>query len=393
VSNSKSIPLEKLQMYCLGKGMDFVSYTLPGENQPISHIGKLSKFNSLGELPGAKGFVMAPFLLDEDPILHISQEITLQGWDAEIDSATGDLRLAMELLGIETSEGIDSPVDLNAAIDEVDIDHEGNDSLSRVQYIHQVENLISLIRSGRAEKVVLSRTKKINGVQPDLLPTLFRRLCHKYPQAFVYLFHSPLAGTWMGATPETLVRVERERFTTMALAGTKAYCDDVQVAWTEKEIREQAHVLHYIQNKLAAAGFPFHESNLQTIRAGQVVHLRSMFSGLLRNGPSDWRAIAQVLFPTPAVCGTEEAQALDVIRELETHPREYYCGFLGPYCDDANTDIFVNLRCMKVADGNAILYAGGGILAESDPQREWEETELKFRTLSDVIFETIQDPN
>ena len=91
------------------------------------------------------------------------------------------------------------------------------------------------------------------------------------------------------------------------------------------------------------------------------------------------------LQPTPAVCGLPKDRALDLIMKTEQHNREYYAGFCGPINYLHKTDLFVNLRCMKILKGQFALFVGGGLTAKSEPEKEWAETELKSETLKRII--------
>ncbi len=91
------------------------------------------------------------------------------------------------------------------------------------------------------------------------------------------------------------------------------------------------------------------------------------------------------LHPTPAVCGLPKERALELIYKTEMHNREYYAGYCGPINYQGKTDLFVNLRCMKILPDKLALYIGGGLTAKSDPEKEWEETVLKANTLLSVI--------
>jgi isochorismate synthase len=99
-----------------------------------------------------------------------------------------------------------------------------------------------------------------------------------------------------------------------------------------------------------------------------------------------------LLHPTPAVCGLPKNEALSFILEHEIHNREFYSGFLGPVNMTSgrgrnSSSLYVNLRCMKLRENTAILYAGCGITVESEPEKEWQETELKANTLLSVIYD------
>ncbi|MEA3463441.1 MAG: chorismate-binding protein, partial [Bacteroidota bacterium] len=89
--------------------------------------------------------------------------------------------------------------------------------------------------------------------------------------------------------------------------------------------------------------------------------------------------------PTPAVAGQPKEDAICFIKQLEPHDRDYYTGFLGPLQHRGATDLFVNLRCMKITPSFISLYVGGGITLESDPAEEWNETRLKAQSLLKIM--------
>jgi isochorismate synthase len=93
----------------------------------------------------------------------------------------------------------------------------------------------------------------------------------------------------------------------------------------------------------------------------------------------------QLLHPTSAVCGMPKEESLAFILMNEGYNREFYSGFLGQVNFRDETHIFVNLRCMQIFDTSAYLYAGGGITAHSQPQKEWQETIYKMQTLLNVL--------
>jgi isochorismate synthase len=93
----------------------------------------------------------------------------------------------------------------------------------------------------------------------------------------------------------------------------------------------------------------------------------------------------QLLHPTAAVCGMPLEPSLEFLKENEGYDREFYSGYLGPVNINNHTHLFVNLRCMKLLDNQGLLYAGAGVTFDSLPEKEWEETEIKFKTLLNVI--------
>jgi isochorismate synthase len=204
---------------------------------------------------------------------------------------------------------------------------------------------------------------------------------------------SPIIGTWIGATPEVLVSVEDNRiFRTVALAGTKAFTEGTnlkQVAWTQKEIEEQALVSRYIISCFKKIRLrEFEEHGPKTIVAGNLMHLKTDFTVDMKatNFPQLGSVMLKLLHPTSAVCGMPLETALDFLKEHEGYNREFYSGYFGPVNVQNNITLFVNLRCMQLFGNQALIYAGAGVTIDSVPSTEWEETEMKMNTLLNVIL-------
>lgn len=250
------------------------------------------------------------------------------------------------------------------------------------------------VRQGAFEKLVPSRCKEIKLGESFDAVSLFLALTERYPAAMVSMFSSPLTGTWIGATPEMLVHVDaNQRFHTAAVAGTQPYSpgtDLATITWTQKEIEEQALVERYIISCFKKIRLrEFDEHGPKTVIAGNVVHLKTAFEVdmVATRYPQLGSVMLKLLHPTSAVCGMPMETSLQFLKQHEGYLRQYYCGFLGPVRMGDESQLFVNLRCMQVGHGTALLYAGGGVLSDSDPVQEWQETELKMNTLLGVIRE------
>ncbi len=269
--------------------------------------------------------------------------------------------------------------------------HQGPDdpgSEPLITYRELVESCIAQIRSGYAQKLVPTRCKRVP-LAPDADPVaLFERLDSAYPDAFVSLVSTPQTGTWIGATPELLVEVDKDNiFRTVALAGTKPYHDGMninEVAWTQKEIEEQALVERYIIGCFKKIRVrEYDEFGPRTVRAGNLLHLRSDFSVDQKEVryPDLATVMLRLMHPTSAVCGTPGDLAMEFLRTKEGYDRRFYSGYLGPVNIDQETGLYVNLRCMKWLGTEALLFAGAGVTAASDPEQEWQETRFKMDTL------------
>lgn len=160
------------------------------------------------------------------------------------------------------------------------------------------------------------------------------------------------------------------------------------VAWTQKEIEEQALVERYIISCFKKIRLrEYDEHGPKTVVAGNLLHLRSDFTVDMKatNFPQLGSVMLQLLHPTSAVCGMPLEPALGFLKKNEDHDREFYAGFLGPVNFNNRVSLFVNLRCMQLRDDKALLYAGAGVTIDSVPEHEWEETEMKLNTLLNII--------
>ena len=246
------------------------------------------------------------------------------------------------------------------------------------------ENLVSdgiaVIQKGDFDKVVLSR--KIVLKEQIAIVDSFENLISTYPTAFRYLFFHPKIGLWMGATPEQLVKINQNQFETVALAGTQLYSENV--IWATKEIEEQQFVTDYIVGKVKDKVTELMVTDAKTVKAGNLVHLKSFISGELT---ADFQAndLINALHPTPAVCGLPKEKAIDFILKNEGYNRKYYAGFLGEYNKDNQTDLFVNLRCLEVENDVVTIYVGCGITKDSNPEKEFIETENKSMTMRNIL--------
>lgn len=247
-------------------------------------------------------------------------------------------------------------------------------------YIKKIEEITQLIQNGEYKKVVFSKIKNIRKPRNFELKHTFESLCTKYPSAFVYCISSPEIGTWMGASPELLIQKNGRKFSTVSLAGTRVETVD----WTTKEREEQQVVTDYISSKIAPFSHNILISEPYDLNTGSVIHLKSDIEGELSENSSIWE-ITKLLHPTPAVCGIPTKKAKKYIGENEGQNRKLYTGFIGPMNVNNHSSIFVNLRCMQVGSESLSLYLGGGIMGDSNPEKEWIETENKAKTLLSII--------
>jgi isochorismate synthase len=230
---------------------------------------------------------------------------------------------------------------------------------------------------------VVSRKESVALEHFDLVST-FTKLVAQYRSAFVYCFYHPKIGTWLGASPEQLLKATANSFETMALAGTQKDTGAATVIWPQKEKEEQQFVTDYIVSKLKDSGAEIQVSQAYSVKAGSLWHIKTDISGEF-GSELDLQKAIQLLHPTPAVCGVPKAVSKAFIVANENYNRSFYTGFLGELNRDFVSDLFVNLRCMQIENNQAYLYMGCGITKDSDPEKEWKESVNKSMTMKRIL--------
>lgn len=304
------------------------------------------------EQPEGRGFVIAPFL-PHSPMIFIPA-------DRECESYTFSDALRLNGRG------------LCAPFPEA--------STTPDQLADEVETIKALERDGRLTKAVAARCLLQNA--PVDINVLFDSLCRNYPDAFVYLFSTPESGTWIGATPEVLLENNGKELHTMALAGT--HRDNDSDSWDAKNRREHDVVTKYIMDCFTDFGLtPFADKPV-TKMAGPVEHLMTRIS-VPASDTLDVLQLIDILAPTPALCGMPRELAAETIAQQEHFERSFFGGYCGPWNGYDSFSLFVTLRCAHIAPDRAVLYAGAGIMPESDPASEWAEIDRKLSTLTSLF--------
>lgn len=253
---------------------------------------------------------------------------------------------------------------------------------------------ISAIKNNNFQKVVLSRKESIELSDFDLIQT-FERMVQLYSATFIYCFCHPKIGTWLGATPEQLLKADVDSFKTVALAGTQKSTGYEEVVWKDKEKQEQKFVTDYIVSELKKVARSILVSEPYSVKAGSIWHIKTDISGQL-NASQNLKEVIGLLHPTPAVCGLPKLESQNFILNNENYDRTFYTGFLGEMntaisTDTISSDLFVNLRSMEIevdkiqSKTTANLFIGCGITKDSIPEKEWEESVNKAMTMKRVL--------
>ena len=341
-----------------GNKLPFVVYRKPNSETVTAFFMQDAVLNYVVNFE-EKGFVFAPFdsdekalLFPEESALMLTEELPLQSKVEACTFATAN-------------------------------------TSSKEKHMQMVEKALEKIRASNLQKVVLSREELLEISNFDLVQ-IYNRLLATYSNAFVYVWFHPKVGLWLGASPETLLNLEGSVFKTMSLAGTQLYIKNQTAVWKSKELEEQQLVTNFIENQLQEIAVSLEIDGTETVKAGSLLHLRTKVSGVLK-GTSTLKELIRSLHPTPAVCGLPREVARKFLLKNEGYDRSFYTGFLGelnlqnPKLNKKSSLLFVNLRCMKVQNNKAAIFVGGGITKDSSPEKEWEETASKAKTMKLVL--------
>ena len=390
--------IQNLWEIALSEGFPIALWRLPKTNERqliIGLSGVASRMKvDLEEMPA--GFVMSPF---EGEPLFIKSDLHYRfGTDnQQVNDSTVEQDIFEKQYLVYADEKT-QPEKRNQTHPDFNTEEKNFGRYNEMLFAEMVSNAINQIENGEVQKVVLSRTKNITLPNTFEVVEAFKKLCIAYPNAFVSLVYLPeYECFWLGATPETLVSIDKEGiFRTMSLAGTQSAIDKNgenlaagEIRWSHKEIEEQAFVSRYIIECFKKIRLrEYHESGPKTVQAGNLMHLRTdyLVDTHALNFPQLGTVMIELLHPTSAVCGMPKLPALRIIAEQELHDREFYSGFLGPVNMQAESHLFVNLRTMKIMGREATFYAGCGITEDSNPVKEWQETEMKIQTLMSVVL-------
>jgi len=259
-------------------------------------------------------------------------------------------------------------------------------------YSQAVAAAVDRIRAGELEKVVLAREVHAEAPRAHDPAALFGALRELFPSCYCFCIGTPEAA-FLGASPELLVRRRGSGAQTVALAGsTRRSADPAvddhlgeQLRISGKNRIEHEIVVRRIERVLRphsvwveATGEP------EVIKVANIQHLATPIHAQLAD-PRTAIELAGMLHPTPAVGGEPGARAVEVISELERLDRGWYAGPVGWTDATEDGEFCVALRSALLRDRTAHLFAGAGIVADSDPEAELAETELKLDALLPLV--------
>ena len=350
----------------------------------------------------SSGFIISPFLaLENDDVFLMQGDIIVSFLETNlitrVENHLGEEHPeVIKLISLANTIAAESKPESSRSSMLIGVVLPDEDSKDRFK--RTVELGVTAVKQNDLKKIVLSRTKELSYNEDQFQPAkAFLKLAKAYPHAFVSLVNLPdQKELWLGASPETLVEQKSNGiFKTMSLAGTQKARNEhgeimpkYDIRWGQKEIEEHALVSRYIVECFKKIRLrEYKETGPKTFLAGNVYHLKTEFEvdTVALNFPELPNLMLNLLHPTSAVCGEPKISALKFLSEVEGYDRSFYSGFLGPVQVEGESNIYVNLRTVRLKGGKATFYAGAGITEDSLPDREWEETEMKCDTLLKVI--------
>ncbi|MFO1450459.1 MAG: isochorismate synthase [Opitutaceae bacterium] len=260
-------------------------------------------------------------------------------------------------------------------------------------YRAAVAGALERIGRGEFQKIVLARAKDLT-LQHTLHPLrVLNDLRQRFPACYAFSLGDGHGRSFIGASPERLVRVSRGKLETEALAGSTrrgaSASEDAALAHallrSEKDLREQRLVLESIARRLAPLGVAVDVNVRPGLR--RLANVQHLSTPVLADLPAGVRLLdaLAVLHPTPAVGGSPRESVVGEIRSLEGFPRGLYAGALGWLNSREGGEFFVGIRSALIDGNRARVYAGAGIVAGSTPDSEFAETELKFGALLEAL--------
>jgi menaquinone-specific isochorismate synthase len=316
--------------------------------------------------------------------------LTVNAVDPETSPETVETRLAAE------RERIESLPDAGDLAEPPGVE-ERTQTTTRSAWRSGVDAAIDRIEAGDLRKVVLSQALDVDLAAELCLPDVLSRLGQRYPECYRFLVEPAPSGnregaSFFGATPERLVSVRGRTIETGALAGTtgrgETPAEDEwlaqELANDEKNAHEHDLVAETIRKQLSPYAASVNVGPRQIKRLATVQHLWTPIRATL-DRDEHVLSLVEALHPTPAVGGLPPAAALETIRETEPFDRGWYAAPVG-WIDAAGSGTFaVALRSAVASADTATLFAGVGIVRDSDPETEWDEVQLKYRPILDEL--------
>ena len=336
--------------------------------------------------PPWEGFPPATFVLPRIQLVRTDDatHLTVVRADGDGDALERDIeRITDEISELPAMRPVGDPPGVVAS----------RRTTTEAEWAAGIEAAIERIEAGDLRKVVLAVALAVTLEEELTIPDTLERLRRSYPDCFRFLIQPTDEAGFFGVPPERLVRLDGRHARTEALAGTVARGETPEEDATladsllesEKLQHEQALVAEAIEGHLSPMGeVTVAEQGVRKLATVQ--HLHTPIEADL-DGDRHVLDLVEALHPTPAVGGLPPETAERVIRETETFERGWYAAPVGWFDADGDGEFAVGIRSAVAGGRRATLFAGNGIVADSDPEAEWEEVGLKLEPILAALGE------
>ena len=266
----------------------------------------------------------------------------------------------------------------------------------RADYLARMAGVLDKLRSDFVQKVVIARKCIVTPARSFDRLDYTAYLLDRYFQEYFYLFRQGGEAYWTGISPEIIMKQQGSMAVTKPLAGTvKKYGDPavdekgrLELASNPKFIVEHEHALGFMFDQLKSAdiGEVSIDKNKTLFETPYAFHLKSEISVRLKERLSCFDAIGAI-YPPATIWGIPVDRTERILAETEPFNREYFTGVYGYWNYEGDADTALVIRSAKIEEGAVSLYAGGGIVKDSDPEEEFEETVNKMRPLLSYFVE------
>lgn len=266
------------------------------------------------------------------------------------------------------------------------IDVPGENSNEYYKWIDTIKTAKNAINEGKFEKVVLARQLNIRLEQKIKDTHILNRLRFQYPDCYSFLIRQDVESSFIGCTPERLASFNSKFVLTEGLAGSisrgKTASEDAILEYnllhSTKDLKEHEIVLDAIEENLEHYSDEVQHPKAPLVKKlSNVQHLYTPITAKIKNGVSRTEVL-KTLHPTPAVGGFPRDAAVDFIKEHEDFNRGWYASPIGWINAEGNGEFIVAIRSGLIKNDEVRFFAGCGIVEDSNPEKEWEETNLKF---------------
>lgn len=270
--------------------------------------------------------------------------------------------------------------------------HDISYPMTQQLWTEMITRSVERIKRGDLKKVVLSRVCEVQLESRINLLSVLAYLAEHYANCYRFLFEPRPFHAFYGATPELLAGVQGDQLTTMGLAGSirrgQTEAEDAELAEqllnSAKDRHEHDLVVQRMRERLEPITSELKFEELAIYQLSNIQHLHTPIIGKLRDIDGVLPVIEK-LHPTPALGGDPREIALKLISESEPVPRGWYAAPVGWIDCNLDGQFGVSIRSAVAQDKRVWAYAGAGIVADSEPQKEWEETALKFRPMLNAL--------